>query len=119
MAESSGKQAERGFGETLSDALDMLASKGYPDDFCVAGPGRVTCLSCRQEAPAETVTMGAMIRVEGVSDPADEEIIAGVTCPDCHAKGTLVLSYGANASPEDGEVARRLKDERPGTTEHD
>ena len=36
-----------------------------------------------------------------MSNPDDEAIVIGVTCPACEAKGVLVSAYGPAADPEE------------------
>jgi hypothetical protein len=62
--------------------------------------------------PADEVTVRSMRRVEGVSDPADQNLIGALECPRCGARGTATFCHGATCPPEHGEVLRRLHQER-------
>jgi len=65
---------------------------------------------------AEVVAVDALRRLEGASDPDDMIVVAAVSCPKCGAKGTLVLKYGPEATPEESEVLRSLEDGRSANT---
>ena len=62
---------------------------------------RIQCLTCREERDAAEYRADDVTRLEGVSDPADMVAVMPVTCPNCGVSGSLVLSYGPVASPED------------------
>jgi hypothetical protein len=41
--------------------------------------------------------------------------VCAVACPSCATRGTLVLTYGPEATPEDDDVLEQLDDaRRPG-----
>ena len=107
-----GKQAELTFGTTILNALDMLGGKGFQGSFRVKSPHEVQCLRCRRTNHAKDVHLEHLVRVEGVSDPDDEEAVLGLECPDCNLQGVLILTFGVNAPPEHGEILARLQDER-------
>ena len=71
------------------------------------------CGACRTVSDAATVSINALSRAEGASDPDDMAAVAALTCPWCSMGGALVLSYGPTASMEDADVLERLSDERP------
>jgi hypothetical protein len=99
-------------GCTIAEALERLEAAGYTGNFAAREAGMVLCLTCRQESPADEVELAQVARTEGVSDPDDETAIAALTCPRCGARGTLVLKYGPEATPDDAEVLRLLSDRR-------
>jgi hypothetical protein len=39
-------------------------------------------------------------------------VVAAIICPHCGQKGTLVMHYGPEATPEEDEVLRDLEDRR-------
>jgi hypothetical protein len=43
-----------------------------------------------------------------MSDPDDEEIVFGLLCPACGARGTLVSAFGPLADPEELAALRIL-----------
>ena len=96
----------------IAEALQHLEAAGYGGQFAARPGGMVLCLTCRQESPARDVPLAQLLRTEGVSDPDDETAVAALTCPRCGARGTAVLTYGAEAPPDDADVLRLLHDSR-------
>jgi hypothetical protein len=96
----------------IAEVLAAYEAKGFTAGFVPRAGGNVMCTACRDVSPAEQVPVEAMHRFEGASDPEDEAILIGAECPSCGEWGTVVLSYGPNGSAEDGEVLRRLMDDR-------
>ena len=97
---------------TLTEVLSSFERDGFTGQFAAAPDGRVRCYSCREVRPADELVVEALRRLEGASDPADMLAVAATICPACHAKGTLILNYGPEATPEDSEVLVAL--ESPG-----
>jgi hypothetical protein len=96
--------------QTLTTVLRALEAQGYGGQFKVLEFGSVQCLTCRREYKVETATIDSIRRLEGVSDPSDMLAVAALTCPQCDALGTLVLSYGPDSSLEDAQVLASLPD---------
>jgi hypothetical protein len=97
---------------TVSELIAGYEAQGYVMSFGVEPGGNVRCGACRTVSPAADVRVDALSRAEGPSDPADMAMVAVVTCPWCTVAGVLVVGYGPSASPEDGDVALELSDER-------
>lgn len=95
---------------TLGDVLSSFEVEGYKGQMAAAPAGHVVCLTCHQESPATELRLDALERMEGASDPADMVAIAALVCPLCSAHGTLVLSYGPEASDDDADVLAALGD---------
>ena len=104
-----------GDGMSLAEILTRFEAVGYDGQLAAREGGRLLCLTCRQDSPAEHVPLAGLVRTEGASDPADMLAVAAVTCPVCQAKGTAVLNYGPEAPLEDDEVLRLLDDRRTAT----
>jgi hypothetical protein len=98
--------------ETLREVTLAYEDDGFTGQFGAADDADVTCFSCHQRSPASAIQLEAMTRIEGASDPDDMAAIAAVVCPRCHAKGTLTLMFGPNATMEESEVLRFLEDQR-------
>lgn len=96
-------------GRTLIDVLGELEERGYGAQVRSRPDGRVKCDECDEEVDAATLTVEHVERLEGASDPADMMLVAGVCCPNCEQRGTLVLTYGPMASQTDSDVERRLQ----------
>ena len=58
------------------------------------------------------VTMSSLRRLEGASDPDDMLAVVALACPACGTQGTVVLGFGPNATAEDSDVLKALRDER-------
>ena len=98
---------------TLVDLVKALETDGYTGQFIPREGGKVKCAGCGQEVDAADVEIHVLRRTEGASDPDDMMVVAGLVCPACGCKGTVVLKYGPEASLEDVEVLRQLEDHRP------
>ncbi len=97
---------------TVVGLLSRYAADGYDTELMVTREGRIRCLACEHESePAET-DLDSMQRIEGASDPDDLQVIAGLSCPNCGARGAIVVGYGPNAAPEDADVLAALEDRR-------
>lgn len=86
--------------------------EGYTTQFTVLDGGRVGVQDGDTTFEPEQLTIDQLHRYEGTTNPGDEELLVALSSEDGSVKGTLTLAYGAYASPDEAEVARRLKDER-------
>jgi len=96
------------YGATLGEIMATLEAAGFSAQMAARPEGRIVCLACRQESPAEEFELQAMRRTEGASDPDDMLAVVGLACPNCGARGTAVLGYGPDSDPDDAEVVVRL-----------
>lgn len=101
--------ADRHSPATVSEALAYLASHGYVDDYRLCPEG-VVDVPTGAVHPMKTAVIDYSFRFEGPSDPADQAIVLGVTCPDWGRKGVLVSAYGPEADAEHGALLRALAD---------
>jgi hypothetical protein len=92
---------------TVTEALKILVDDGYVHDFDVRD-GRVRCHACGEAHAADSAIVERFYRFEGFSNPDDEEIVFGLRCPVCGAKGTLVSAFGPGADPEELDALRML-----------
>jgi hypothetical protein len=103
-------------GLTLFESLARLEQAGYTGQFIARDGGVLECTTCRTRTHAsEVVSECRLIRIEGVSDPADMMAVAALRCPSCGTRGTVVLSYGPEASAEDADILHCL--DVPGSPE--
>ena len=93
---------------SLGEILASLEAAGFTSQMAARPGGMIVCFACHQESPAADLVLEALGRTEGASDPADMLAVAGLACPHCGSKGTVVLGYGPEAGPEDAEVLLRL-----------
>jgi hypothetical protein len=97
---------------TLSALVADYEAAGFTGQFEVDPEASVRCATCGAVSAASSVPMYSLRRVEGASDPADMAAVVALSCPQCDARGTVVLTYGPAASPEDGDVLGAFRDFR-------
>ena len=95
---------------TLAELLAAFEVEGYKGHMAAAPAGYVVCLTCHVESPATDMRVDALDRMEGASDPSEMLAVAALVCPLCSAHGTLVMSYGPEASEDDADVLAALGD---------
>lgn len=108
--------ADAAFGQTIDDALRQFAQRGYTASLHIADKGRIACENCGVATAARDVPMDHMARIEGVSDPADEDLVAAVRCPACDVRGVIVTYYGPGVPAEQVEAVRDLGRSSAGTS---
>jgi hypothetical protein len=96
----------------MVEVIDRLEAEGYTTQFAAREGGTIQCLTCRDSFAPDEAGTAELRRVEGASDPADMAAIGAVTCPRCDARGTLVLKFGPDATPEEDDALRALQDHR-------
>ena len=85
--------------DTVTEAVTLLASKGYVDDLWLSADGIVDA-GTSEVHPLQNAVVDYTFRFEGDSDPGDEAIVLGVHCGDWDRKGVVVSAYGPDADPE-------------------
>jgi G6PDH family F420-dependent oxidoreductase len=98
--------------ETITEVVDELQANGFDGQLRVHEGGRLECLACHTTSDAHDLTVHAVRRLEGASDPADMLLVAAVECPACHRRGTVILGYGPEATIEDAEALLAIDTER-------
>jgi len=93
---------------TVGEIMATLEAAGFGAQMAARPGAVIVCFTCHEESPAADVELLALGRTEGASDPADMLAVAGLICPRCHARGTVVLGFGPDADPDDAEVLVRL-----------
>lgn len=93
---------------TLREVLRGFEERGYTGQFAARDDATLECFTCRQRVKAAEAKADALHRLEGASDPADMLAVLALACPACGARGTAVLNYGPEATPEDAEVLREI-----------
>jgi hypothetical protein len=86
--------------ETVVEAIAVLRALGYTADAEIRGDA-LRCSGCESDASLTGLVADHVYRFEGMSNPDDEAIVVGVTCPSCDAKGVLVSAYGPSADPDE------------------
>lgn len=93
---------------TLTAVLARMDDDGFGAQFIVREGAQLECLACRAISPASSFVVSRSRRLEGASDPDDMVHVVAAPCPACNVGGTVVLTYGVNASLEDGDVSLAL-----------
>jgi hypothetical protein len=101
-------QYVQGEAQTLTGVLRELEHEGYTCQFAAQPGGQIRCIECGHEFRPEHATVATVRRLEGASDPDDMLAVLPVTCPECGARGTLVLGFGPEAAIEDSEIMAAL-----------
>ena len=92
--------------ETVTEAVQYLAERGYVDSFALAAEG-LSGPGAEQLHALEEAVVDYQFRFEGDSDPGDEAIVLGITC-SCAERGVLVSAFGPSADPAHAAILRAL-----------
>lgn len=95
---------------TVVEVLRKFAAAGWTTNFVAEPDAAFRCTSCDSISPVVDADIGAQHRVEGASDPADMQLVVGMTCPVCQTGGVMVLGYGPAASERDEDIVVALHD---------
>jgi hypothetical protein len=90
--------------------LARFAAHGWSANHVALDRGRVRCGACDSIIDAADMRVEARHRVEGASDPSEMQIVYGLACPACSARGALVASYGPASSEQSDDIVTRLPD---------
>ena len=93
--------------------MAWLESEGYDVEFDLDAR-MLRCPSCSHASSLAVTHVDHVFRFEGQSDPDDEMIVMGLSCPACGRRGILVSAYGPSADPVHAEALRTLAANRPG-----
>lgn len=97
---------------TLLEALEIVRRLGFERDMFVTPEGLVRCGGCHHVARPEELNLHRLVRLEGVSDPAEEACVLALECTVCGMHGSAVVRYGPEAGPADSAVLRAVEDHR-------
>ena len=92
---------------TLSEAIEALKKKGYTTNFRVNENGLLE-ENREKTFDASEVKLDEFHRFEGMTDPGDSTILYALETSSGF-KGTLVDSYGADASELTTEFMKKIK----------
>lgn len=92
--------------ETLTEALNDLAKRGYVHNFNIECDS-VKCSAIELKLNPDDFEISEFYRFEGDSNPDDEEIVYAITSKD-GIKGTLVNAYGTYSDEISNEIAAKL-----------
>lgn len=95
--------------DTTSSVLQAMSTAGFTAQLQPGlRPGSLRCSACGSETEGDRFDVLDERRLEGASDPDDMVLIVGARCPVCSERGTIVLGYGPEASPEDSDIVLAL-----------
>jgi hypothetical protein len=98
---------------TLTAVLDQFAADGYAANMVATESGQVRCPTCRTESDPRDVSLHALRRLEGASEPDEMQAALAMSCPSCGERGAAVVLFGPQASPGEAAVLNALEDRRP------
>lgn len=96
--------------DTLSEAVNDLAKRGYTTDFLLQEEKE--CLLCKNgslELSPDEFVIDEVYRFEGISDPADESIVFAISSPGHNIKGLVINSFGADFGYRSSKLVEHLK----------
>ncbi len=93
--------------DTLTEALDVLRSQGFTQDYNLK-PDYLHCQPDNIELRPADFDIVNVYRFEGMTDPADSTVLYAIEARNGN-KGVLVDSYGAYAESITPEMARKLR----------
>jgi uncharacterized Zn finger protein (UPF0148 family) len=82
---------------TVDEVLADLRDAGYETEMAAAAGERVLCGACGVQLQAAEAQVDDVRRATQGDD--DTMAVAALTCPNCGARGHLVLDYGADGDP--------------------
>jgi hypothetical protein len=88
--------------------LNSLAAEGFAHQFTPVEGAAVECSQCDARVDAASLDVASIRRLEGASDPDDMMSLVAARCPNCDARGTLLLGYGVNATVDDADISQSL-----------
>lgn len=97
---------------TLLEALEAVRQLGFERDMFVTADGLVRCGTCHHDARPEELNLHRLVRLEGVSDPAEEACVLALECTGCGMRGSAIVRFGPEAGPADVAVLRAIEDHR-------
>lgn len=93
--------------DTLVGAIAVLRTLGYSSDYSATDDGLLVCTDCGSTLDPADMQIDYTVRFEGDSNPDDESILIGISCP-CGCKGVYTTGYGPSAGRPDARVLRAL-----------
>ena len=96
--------------DTVSEAINELAKRGYTSDFKVLSEEEciVCSMTAKQLSPEEFV-IDEVYRFEGNSDPEDEMIVYAISSLHHNVKGILINAYGMYSDAATAKIVKKLK----------
>jgi hypothetical protein len=93
--------------DSVSAAVDRFTTAGYVEELLADRDGLFASKNGRRIAP-EDLVVDAVVRIEGVSDPADEAIVLALHERSGPLRATWASAFGGEVRQADAEALRRL-----------
>ena len=93
--------------DSVSAAVNRFTVAGYVDELRADRDGLFEARTGRRLKPEELI-VDAVVRIEGVSDPADESIVLAVHDRAGTLRATYTSAFGGDVPQAEAEALRRL-----------
>lgn len=93
---------------TVTEVLQFLESKGYTLDFKFK-ENYLICESNHCILNPDEFEIVKIFRFEGMTNPADEEIVYAIESKLRNVKGVIVNAFGPDADPLSAEMIEKLR----------
>jgi hypothetical protein len=95
--------------ETVSQALNGLAIRGYTTDFKLEPEkDKIVDTKASLELSPEEFEIDEIYRFEGITDPGDEMILYAISSRNHKIKGVLLNAFGAYSDSTTYNIVKRL-----------
>ena len=94
--------------ETLSEAINDLANRGYINNFNL----KENCIACAENSinvHPDEFEIDEVYRFQQMSDPDDESILYAISSTKHNIKGILVNAFGIYSDTASTELIEKLK----------
>ena len=98
----------------LLEVLGRFDAMGYQGQARAVAGRAIECLTCHELILAADVDASRVVRLEGVSDPADMLLVVPIDCPHCDTLSTLVAQLWAGGDGGGGGGPRGPRAVSPG-----
>jgi hypothetical protein len=99
--------------DSVAAAVDRFTVAGYSHELRADANGLVDTTTGRLLLP-EDLLVDAIVRIEGVSDPADESIVLAIRDRAGTLRATYTSAFGGEVPQADADALRRLGKESQG-----
>lgn len=95
--------------ETVSQAINGLATRGYTTDFKLEPEkDKIVDTARSLELSPEEFEIDEIYRFEGMTDPGDEMIVYAISSHNHKIKGVLVNAFGTYTDSNTYNIVKRL-----------
>ena len=95
--------------ETVSEAINDLAKRGYTTDFKIhAENEKLICQKTFVQLSPDDFEIDETYRFEGETDPGDEMIVFAISSKKNNMKGVLVNGFGTYADLSTSKIVEKL-----------